>query len=71
MGWPRETAAGKWKACYRDPSGRTISRTFGENEKTKGRKWYEDQESAIRVRGVRRPEGGQHHPARVVRRGAR
>lgn len=48
MGWLRETPAGKWKGCYRDPSGQTRSRTFGKNEKTKAQKWANDQESAIR-----------------------
>lgn len=52
MAWLRQTPAGGWRASYRDPAGRTRSRSFGKNEKGKARTWAHDQEAAIR--------GGRH-----------
>src|SRR6478609_1440930 len=59
MAWLRETSAGGWKGCYRDPSGKTRSRSFGKNEKTKALKWANDQESNIRGRTYVDPKVGR------------
>lgn len=77
MAWVRETSGG-WKASYRDPAGKEVSRSFGKREKSKALKWGRDQEAAIRADRYVPPDSGsvtlavlyeEVHAAKAVRAG--
>jgi integrase len=59
MAWVRETSSGGWKGCYRDPAGKTRSRSFSKNEKGKARAWAADQEAAMRGGTYVEPKAGK------------